>query len=94
MRRMVRKHTCYTIPCMQDLLTLVATHPFSVIKIAMSLWAAFGIVMFLWGFVGYFLSHGHVEHQDHARAQMVWGILLVGGAIIVWEGMRFVVSLF
>ena len=79
---------------MQDLLTLVVAHPFSDIEIFMSLWGAFGVVMFFWGVCGYFLSHGHIEHQDHARAQMVWGVTLTGAAILVWEGIRFLAGLF
>jgi len=79
---------------MQDLLTLIITHPFSVVKIFMSLWGAFGVVVFFWGFFGYFLSHGHVDHQDHARAQMVWGIILTAAAIIIWEAIRWFAGLF
>lgn len=79
---------------MQDLLSLVLSHPFSDIEIVMSLWGAFGVVIFFWGLCGYFLSHGHVDHQDHARAQMVWGVILTGAAILVWEGMRLLAGLF
>jgi hypothetical protein len=78
---------------MDELLLSVITHPFAVIQIFMSLWGAFGVVMFFWGLIGYFLSHGHVDHQDHARAQMVWGVLLTGGAILVWEILRFLAYL-
>jgi len=79
---------------MGELFDLVVSHPFSDIEIFMSLWGAFGVVIFSWGVCAYFLSHGHVEHQDHARAQMVWGVMLTGAAIIVWEGIRFFASLF
>jgi hypothetical protein len=79
---------------MQELIDLVISHPFTDIKILMSLWGAFGVIIFFWGFIGYFLSHGHVEHQDHARAQMVWGIILTASAILVWEGIRFLAGIF
>jgi hypothetical protein len=70
----------------------LVSHPFSTLKILLSLWGALGVLIFFWGFVGYFLSHGHIEHQDHARAYMVWGIILTASAILVWEGIRFLAS--
>lgn len=79
---------------MSELFDLAVSHPFSDIEIFMSLWGAFGVVIFFWGLCGYFLSHGHIDHQDHARAQMVWGIILTGAAILVWEGIRFLASFF
>jgi hypothetical protein len=79
---------------MQEALTFITSHPFSVMQIFMSLWGAFGVVVFFWGFIGYFLSHGHIEHQDHARSQMTWGFLLTGAAILVWEGIRWLAGLF
>ncbi len=79
---------------MQELLLQIISHPFTDVKILMSLWGAAGVVIFFWGFIGYFLSHGHIDHQEHARAQMVWGITLTGAAIIVWEGIRFFAGLF
>lgn len=79
---------------MDSILLAVIAHPFSDIKILMSLWGAFGVVIFFWGFFGFFLSHKHVGHEDHARAQMVWGVLLTGSAIIAWECIRFLASLF
>ncbi|HEV8677396.1 MAG TPA: hypothetical protein VN701_00985 [Candidatus Paceibacterota bacterium] len=79
---------------MQELLTLVVAHPYSDVEIFMSLWGAFGVIMFSWGLCSFVLSHGHVGHQDHARAQMIWGVMLTGSAIIVWEGIRFLASLF
>src|SRR6185503_9390923 len=48
-RRVIRQHTCYTITRMQELLTLVVAHPYSDVEIFMSLWGAFGVIMFSWG---------------------------------------------
>lgn len=79
---------------MQELLLQIVDHPFAVVQVVMSLWGAFGVVIFFWGFIGFFLSHGHIDHQDHARAQMTWGFLLTGAAILVWEGIRLFASLF
>lgn len=73
---------------MGDLLTQIISHPFTDIQILLSLWGGFGVIVFFWGFTGYFLSHGHIEHQDHARAYMVWGITLTASAIVVWEAIR------
>ncbi len=79
---------------MQELILQIISHPFSDIKILLSLWAAFGVIIFFWGFFGYFLSHGHIEHQDHARAYMTWGFMLTFSALVVWEGIRFLASFF
>ncbi len=82
----------YSITCMQDLLSQIISHPFTDMKIVLSVWGAFGVLVFFWGFCGYFLSHGHIEHQDHARAYMVWGIVLTVSALIIWEGIRWLAS--
>jgi len=79
---------------MQELFLQIISHPFTNMKIFLSLWGALGVIIFFWGFTGYFLSHNHIEHQDHARAYMVWGFLLTGAAIIVWEGIRWLAGLF
>ncbi len=79
---------------MQELLDQVYLHPFKDIQVFMSLWAAFGVIIFCWGFLGYFLAHGHAEHQDHARVQIVWGTMLTGAAIIVWEAIHWISSFF
>jgi hypothetical protein len=79
---------------MQEFLFQIISNPFTIVKIVLALWAAFGSIMFFWGFCGYFLSHGHIGHQDHARAQMIWGTILTGSVILVWEGIRFLVGMF
>lgn len=79
---------------MQELLIEIATHPFEVFEVALSIWGACGFLVFMWGFIGYFISHGHVDHQDHARAQMVWGFILTLAAMAVWVGVSFFAQFF
>jgi hypothetical protein len=78
---------------MQEFLLQVVAHPFTDIKIFLAVWAAFGVIVFFWGFIGFFLSHGHITHQDHARAYMVWGVMLTGAVILVWEGIKFLAGM-
>lgn len=78
---------------MSELFDLVVSHPFTDMKILLSIWGAIGVIIFFWGFTGYFLSHGHIQHQDHARAYMVWGFILTFVAFIVWEGIKWLAGI-
>jgi hypothetical protein len=73
---------------MLDILNAIVSHPYGVIVVFFSLLAAYGFLLFLWGFSGYILSHGNAEHQDHARVQMVQGLSLFIVILSVWEVIR------
>jgi hypothetical protein len=73
---------------MIDLLVNIAMHPYGIAVILLSLFSAYGGVIFLWGWSGYILAHGDKEHQAHARSQMVSGFFALLVALSVWEAVR------
>jgi hypothetical protein len=79
---------------MAELVTLIVSNPYAVLVIILSVIAAIGFLIFLWGFSGYILAHGDTEHQQHARVQIVSGFSLLLSIAILWETLRWIGSLF
>lgn len=72
--------------------------PLLYIGMVLSAYAVLGFLTFLNGFIsgsGHLLTNsGHAEHQLHARARAITGLLNVIAAFIIWESVRFIGSWF
>lgn len=79
---------------MIELINTITSNPFADIVILLSFFGALGFIIFLWGFSGFILSHGHADHQHHSRLQIVNGLVLFLFVLGVWELLRFVLGLF
>jgi uncharacterized membrane-anchored protein len=79
---------------MFDFVNVVITNPYAIFVSTMSALAAFGVILFFWGFFGYILAHGDTEHQTHAREQIVQGFSFILTIAVVWEVLRWIASLF
>jgi hypothetical protein len=78
---------------MVDLVLNIVTHPYGIAVVALSLFSAYGSIVFLWGWSGFILAHGDKEHQAHARSQMVSGFFALLVALSIWEGVRSVAAI-
>lgn len=79
---------------MIEFITIIISNPLTIFTATMSLLAAVGFLMFLWGFTGYILAHGDFEHQTHARVQIVSGFAFFLTIAILWEVLRWLAGLF
>ena len=78
---------------MEELLLQIVTHPYGAVVALLSVLAAIGLLVFLWGSSGYILAHGDAEHQQHARVQIVRGLFFLLIVISVWEIARYIAAI-
>ncbi len=73
--------------------TLIS-NPMGLLSIFLSGAATLAFLMYAWGFNGYIISHGHDEHQNHARIYMIWGTWWLIIIFIAWQLLRWITGAF
>ena len=79
---------------MDAVLTMVVSDPLADIQILLSVAGAVGFIIFAWGFAGYILAHEDDEHEQHASVRMITGLVWMVVLFVLWEVIRYVVSLY
>jgi len=77
------------------LINAFLTEPLTYIGSVMSLLAAVGFLIFLWGFIEYIMEiNGNDAEKNHSSISMVHGTTWVVTIFVMWETIRFIASYF
>lgn len=79
---------------MEAFIDTLASNPYGAIVIFLSVAAAVAFLFYVWGFNGYIIAHGHDEHQQHARVNMIWGMWWLIVIFIAWQILRWLADVF
>jgi len=81
---------------MDWLLELLYTDPVRYVAYVFAFFGACGVLLFFIGFgggIGHLFTFGHSQsHMDHARARIVWGLLICMVVLGLWEALRVIVG--
>lgn len=73
---------------------MVVSNPLADIQILLSLAGVGSFIIFAWGFTGYVLAHEDDDHEQHASVRMITGLVWMVIFFVLWEAIRYVVSLY